>query len=253
MRGLSARRRRPVNSWQACGDERRRAPNDTLPERVSPCARVRRATFGSINGRECRCRGQNTPKSCARAKRAGHRCANPGCRQPTSGPQDSPAGAINVGVAAHITAASIGFARYNPNFTPEQRASADNGIWLCQTCAKLIDNDEVHYDIDRVRNWKRGAEEGAKRALEERHAKPEVALSSTVEDSALAFIEATGVYFDATAKLHVCPRCKANGKRCYLKNGDHGFSCTSCTGYFSDPARPHTSAHVSYRPTSPWS
>src|SRR5688572_5593980 len=146
------------------------------------------------------------------AKRAGHRCSNPGCRQSTSGPQTDPNGSINVGVAAHITAASVGFARYNPNLTRDQRSSAENGIWLCQTCAKLIDNDEIHYDVDRLRNWKRGADDAAKRALEQRDAKTDTTSAPTFEDPALEFVEATGVYFDTVAKLYVCPRCKANGK-----------------------------------------
>ena len=40
------------------------------------------------------------------AKRIGFRCSNPGCRQLTNGPQTDPSKAVNVGVAAHITAAS---------------------------------------------------------------------------------------------------------------------------------------------------
>jgi hypothetical protein len=31
--------------------------------------------------------------------------------------------------------------RYDPVLTVEQRCSVANGIWLCQNCAKLIDND----------------------------------------------------------------------------------------------------------------
>ncbi len=40
------------------------------------------------------------------AKRVGFRCSNPGCRKPTSGPQEDPSKSVNVGVAAHITAAA---------------------------------------------------------------------------------------------------------------------------------------------------
>ena len=42
------------------------------------------------------------------ARRVGYLCSNPSCRKPTSGPQTDPAKAINLGVAAHITAASLG-------------------------------------------------------------------------------------------------------------------------------------------------
>jgi hypothetical protein len=53
-----------------------------------------------------------------------------------------------------------------------QRRSADNGIWLCHTCAKLIDNDEIRYPIAKVREWKARAEAAAARNLERRPSKP---------------------------------------------------------------------------------
>jgi len=102
------------------------------------------------------------------AKRVAQRCSNPGCRQPTSGPQEDPNKAINLGVAAHITAASPGGARYDPTLTSTQRRSAENGIWLCQTCGKLIDNDELRYPVSTVREWKARAEKRAARDLERR-------------------------------------------------------------------------------------
>jgi hypothetical protein len=52
---------------------------------------------------------------------------------------------IDVGVAAHITAASPGGPRFDPNLSDKERASATNGIWLCQNCAKLIDNDVAQF------------------------------------------------------------------------------------------------------------
>jgi hypothetical protein len=102
------------------------------------------------------------------AKRVGVRCSNPGCRQPTSGPQADTLKAINVGVAAHITAAASGGPRYDPELSPEMRKSAGNGIWLCQTCAKLVDNDEQRYSVDILRRWKTISETAALRSLENR-------------------------------------------------------------------------------------
>jgi hypothetical protein len=102
------------------------------------------------------------------AKRVAQRCSNPGCRHPTSGPQEDPNKAINLGVAAHITAASPGGARYDPGLTQAQRRCAENGIWLCQTCGKLIDNDELRYPVSTVREWKVRAEKRAARELERR-------------------------------------------------------------------------------------
>ena len=51
---------------------------------------------------------------------------------------------VNVGEAAHITAAAPGGKRYDPSLTPEDRRAASNGMWLCELCAKLIDTDEPH-------------------------------------------------------------------------------------------------------------
>ena len=76
------------------------------------------------------------------AKRVGYRCANPNCRKLTCGPCEDENKAINIGVAAHITAASPGGPRYDETLTSEERKSINNGIWLCQSCAKLIDDDE---------------------------------------------------------------------------------------------------------------
>jgi putative transposase len=55
------------------------------------------------------------------AKRAGARCSNPQCRRPTSGPQSQPTGAVNIGVAAHISAAAPQGPRYDPKLTAEER------------------------------------------------------------------------------------------------------------------------------------
>ncbi|WP_426420959.1 hypothetical protein [Bradyrhizobium genosp. A] len=49
--------------------------------------------------------------------------------------------------------------------TPKQRSDITNGIWLCQTHAKLIDDDELTYN-PALRDWKETAERMA--ALEAR-------------------------------------------------------------------------------------
>lgn len=100
------------------------------------------------------------------SKRVAHHCSNLHCRQATSGPQDSPKGSINIGVAAHITAASPGGPRYDPSLSADQRRSAENGIWLCQKCSKLIDSDVGRYTVPRLRSWKTEAEEVARVELE---------------------------------------------------------------------------------------
>lgn len=97
------------------------------------------------------------------AQRASNTCSR--CEATTSGPQDNPSKFVNVGVAAHITAASPDGARYDPTLTPEQRRSAENGIWLCQTCAKLVDNDAVQFPTKILNAWKTVREYNASRAL----------------------------------------------------------------------------------------
>jgi hypothetical protein len=92
------------------------------------------------------------------ASRVGNQCSRPGCRALTSGPKEDPAKAVNVGVAAHITAASPGGPRYDPGLLPEERSGPENGIWLCQNDAKLIDNDAARFTVDVLKKWKRDAE-----------------------------------------------------------------------------------------------
>lgn len=92
------------------------------------------------------------------ARRAGHRCSNPDCRRDTSGPASIAESAINIGVAAHITAASEGGPRFDVNLTAAQRSAIANGIWLCQWCGKLVDSDEAHYTRELLGNWKISAE-----------------------------------------------------------------------------------------------
>jgi len=99
------------------------------------------------------------------ASRVGSVCSNPDCRASTSGPQIDSAKVLNVGVAAHITSAAEGGPRYDPRLSPEQRRSVDNGIWLCQTCAKLIDNDQERYHEKLLLAWKEIAEFRALNAI----------------------------------------------------------------------------------------
>ena len=91
------------------------------------------------------------------AQRAGYRCSNQTCLRPTIGP-DGADDSASIGVAAHITAAAEGGPRYDPTLTPEERAAAENGIWLCQTCSRLVDVDVTSHSIDQLREWKTLAE-----------------------------------------------------------------------------------------------
>ena len=92
------------------------------------------------------------------AKRVAYRCSNPNCRSITSGPHSDASRAINLGVAAHIAAASPGGPRFDEHQSPGERGAIENAIWLCQKCAKLIDSDVVTFPIGTLKNWKVAAE-----------------------------------------------------------------------------------------------
>ncbi len=77
-----------------------------------------------------------------------------------------PAKSINIGVASHIAAASLGGKRYDKTQTQAQRKSIHNGIWLCQSCSKLIDSDEQRYTVELLQQWKIDAENRALQELE---------------------------------------------------------------------------------------
>jgi hypothetical protein len=64
------------------------------------------------------------------AHRVGYRCSKPDCGILTRGAASDDEGTINVGFAAHITAASPDGPRYDPNLTSDQRKHHSNGIWL---------------------------------------------------------------------------------------------------------------------------
>lgn len=82
-------------------------------------------------------------------------CSRPACKAPTvCASSEGPEATIDVGVAAHICAAAPGGPRYDSSMTPEERRGIENGIWLCQTCASLIDRDDDRFQIDTLLQWK---------------------------------------------------------------------------------------------------
>jgi len=82
--------------------------------------------------------------------RVNNRCSNPNCRVPTTGPTTDNEKVNNIGVAAHITAASPGGPRYDPSMRKEERKSIRNAIWLCSNCSIKIDRDPSKYSVKRV-------------------------------------------------------------------------------------------------------
>jgi AAA domain len=94
------------------------------------------------------------------AKRAGYMCAFPGCRRLTVGPsEDRATETTMVGVAAHITAASKRGPRYDPSLSSAERSSERNGVWMCQTHGKLIDDNPSKHSVEEISRWKKQHEE----------------------------------------------------------------------------------------------
>ena len=100
------------------------------------------------------------------AGRAGHACSNPECRRLTAGAAlGDDAKVVSVGVAAHIKGAAPGGPRYDSLQTTEERRHASNGIWLCSAHAKQIDDDHAHFTVDKLKSWKKQAEERSALAI----------------------------------------------------------------------------------------
>lgn len=97
--------------------------------------------------------------------RVANKCSNPKCRKVTTGPAYESNKASILGDAAHICAASPGGPRYDPNMTPQERKSIDNGIWLCKGCARQIDIDDNSYPKELLYQWKNLAEKKAREEI----------------------------------------------------------------------------------------
>lgn len=137
------------------------------------------------------------------AKRAGWLCSFPTCRTPTVGATAGGQGEINIGAAAHICAAAPGGPRYDEKMSPEERSSANNGIWMCRDHGKAIDSDVAQFTADRLREWKRQAEtESWRRVLRNEAMRgPVVAATDTQLKARLrAAAEADLKVFGRTAK-----------------------------------------------------
>lgn len=121
-------------------------------------------------------------------KQVGGACSRPTCDVQTVGPVPrlAPEKISNVGVAAHIAAASPGGPRFDPRMTAAERSSADNGIWLCAVCAREIDNDADSYPTELLRSWKATALQTAL----DRHRKP-ILSDAAVEERVEAIFKAS--------------------------------------------------------------
>lgn len=86
--------------------------------------------------------------------RAANLCSR--CHVFTAGSTDAGDRKNSIGVAAHICAAASGpgAKRYDASQTKAQRKHFDNGIWLCYSCSKLIDNEEILHTVAHLKEMK---------------------------------------------------------------------------------------------------
>lgn len=86
--------------------------------------------------------------------RAANLCSR--CRVFTIGSTDAGDRKNSIGVAAHICAAASGpgAKRWDATQTRAERKHFDNGIWMCYSCSKLIDNEEVFHTVAHLKQMK---------------------------------------------------------------------------------------------------
>ena len=82
-----------------------------------------------------------------------------------------------VGVGAHITAASKKGPRYDKDLSPEERSDVNNGVWMCQTHAKLVDDNASKHTVPELRRWKTQHEDWVFRRVANGPAHPHAGIS----------------------------------------------------------------------------
>ena len=99
--------------------------------------------------------------------RAAFLCSKPDCRRLTIAPsKENESDFIYIGNAAHITAASEDGPRYDSTLTPKQRKDISNAIFLCASCAEMIDkNQGADFSSDLLKDWKNKHEEWVRKNL----------------------------------------------------------------------------------------
>ena len=90
------------------------------------------------------------------ARRVNYSCSK--CSTNTEGPHKKENKYSSIGIAAHITAASVGGPRYDAKMGVQQRKSASNGIWLCTNCSTEIDKNPDKFSTEYLHELKNIAE-----------------------------------------------------------------------------------------------
>ena len=131
------------------------------------------------------------------AKRAGWLCSDPSCRWPTIGSTSDGDGEINLGMASHICAAAPDGPRYDPNQTPSQRRSTENGIWMCRLHGTAVDAKDPKFTVELLHQWKAQAQKDSWRRVQYNdvphgpavQAQPEGVLSTHLRAAVIADLD----------------------------------------------------------------
>ncbi|RSN83360.1 hypothetical protein EA770_07135 [Acinetobacter baumannii] len=91
--------------------------------------------------------------------RAANTCSNPTCKKLTTSAQIMDISKLmNIGVAAHICAASPNGPRFDKLMDSKSVSSIENAIWLCGPCSQIIDREPKLYPVEVLKQWKKEAE-----------------------------------------------------------------------------------------------
>lgn len=149
----------------------------------------------------------------ALAKRASFVCSNPDCRALTIAPADSDATSVlYIGKAAHICAAAGGGPRFDQNMTATERSAIENAIFLCSSCADMIDrNNGRDFSVADLRRWKMQHEEWVRAHLNLRRDAPLTQVSGTHEAVGVGEVTALDIQGAAIVKPGTISRAAGAG------------------------------------------
>lgn len=93
------------------------------------------------------------------AERVAFMCSNPLCRRLTVKRAAEGDGVVHQGKASHILPASPSGPRAGKAGQADELCrSLENGIWLCDICAREVDDNRANYPVVTLHQWKDEAE-----------------------------------------------------------------------------------------------
>ena len=123
------------------------------------------------------------------------------------------------------------------------RSTADQVTGRIDHLARLLYTPQPHIVLIRIYSDERLQEMGGAPVVQQRrYEEHQRTFDTALRDAAVAaakgaedkLITSSGVYREPSTGYFVCPRCRSDGKRSYLVEGERGYSCPVCSGYFVD-------------------